>query len=54
MKFEKLTVEFHVIYVLNIHIKYRSNRILFIIVSINTYFFIYNFRSQKLEILTFV
>ena len=44
--FENLTVEFHVPYVLNMHIKFRSNRILFVIWSINL-FFIHNFRSQK-------
>ena len=54
MNFKNLTVEFHIAYVLNTYIKYRSDRMLFTIVSINTYFFIYNFRSQKLEILTFV
>ena len=49
VNFENLTVEFYVIYVLNIYIKFRSNRIL----SINL-FFIYNFRLQKLEIITFI
>ena len=29
VNFENLTVEFHVPYVLNMHIKFRSNRILF-------------------------
>ena len=31
VNFENLIVEFHVPYVLNIHIKFRSNRILFTI-----------------------
>ena len=53
MNFENLTVEFYVPYVLNMHIKFRSNRILFTIWSINL-FFIYNFRLQKLEIITFI
>ena len=52
VNFENLTIEFHVPYVLNMHIKFRSNRILFTIWSINL-FFIYNFRLQKLEIITF-
>ena len=53
MSFENLNVEFHVPYILNTHIKFRSNRILFIIWSINL-FFIFNFRLQKLEIITFI
>ena len=44
VNFESLTVEFHVPYVLNIHIKFRSNWILFTIRSINL-FFIHNFMS---------
>ena len=43
VNFENLTVEFHVIYVLNMRIKFRSNWILFTIWSINL-FFIYNFK----------
>ena len=53
VNFENLTVEFHILYVFNMHIKFRSNRMLFTIRSINL-FFIHNFKSQKLEILTFV
>ena len=53
VKFENLTVEFPIPYVLNIYIKFLSNRILFTIRSINL-FFIQNFRLQKFEILTFV
>ena len=53
VQFENLTVEFHIPYVLNMHIKFLSNRILFTIRSINL-FFIQNFRLQKFEILTFV
>ena len=50
VNFENLTIEFHVSYILNMHIKFCSNQILF---TINL-FFIYNFRLQKLIILTFV
>ena len=39
--FENLTVGLHVLYVLNIHVKFHSNRILFTIKSINL-FFIHN------------
>ena len=53
VNFENLTVEFYVSYVFNMHIKFRSNRILFTIWLINL-FFIYNFRLQKLEIITFI
>ena len=52
MNFENLTIEFYIPYVLNMHIKFRSNWILFTIRSIKL-FFIHNFRSQKLKILTF-
>ena len=47
MNFENLTVEFHVPYVLNMHIKFHSNRMLFTIRLI--LFFIYNFKLQKFE-----
>ena len=53
MNFENLTVKFYVPYVLNMHIEFRSNRMLFTIWSINL-FFIHNFRLQKLKILIFV
>ena len=53
VNFENLTVEFHVPYVLNMRIKFCSNWMLFTILSINL-FFIYNFRLQKLEIITFI
>ena len=52
VNFENLTVKFYVPYILNMHIKFCSNRILFTIWSINL-FFIYNFRLQKLEMITF-
>ena len=52
MNFENLTIEFYIPYVLNMHIKFHSNWILFTIRSIKL-FFIHNFRSQKLKILTF-
>ena len=38
VNFENLTIEFHVPYVLNMHIKFRSNKILFTIGSINLFF----------------
>jgi len=50
--FENLTVKFHVSYVLNVHIKFHSNWMLYIIQLINL-FLMHNFRSQKFEILTF-
>ena len=53
VNFESLTVKFHIPYILNIHIKFRLNWILFTIWSINL-FFIYLFRSPKLEIITFI
>ena len=53
VNFENLTVEFYVPYVLNMHTKFRLNWILFTIWSINL-FFTYNFRLQKLEIITFI
>ena len=49
VNFENLTVEFHILYVLNMHIKFRSNRMLFTIRSINL-FFMYDFILPKLEI----
>ena len=55
----QLSIEFingiplYVLYILNMHIKFRSNQMLFTIRSINL-FLIHNFRSQKLKILTFV
>ena len=51
--FENLIVEFHVPYVLNMHINFRSNQMIFTIWLIN-FFFIHNFRLHKLEILRFV
>ena len=53
VNFKNLIVKFYVSYVLNIHIKFCLNRILFIIQLINL-FFIHNFRSQELEILYFL
>ena len=51
VNFENLIVKFHVPYVLNMHIKFHSNQILFTIWSTNL-FFIYNFRIQKIDIIT--
>ena len=53
LNFKNQIVEFYVYYVFNMHIKFRSNQILFTIWSINL-FFIYNFRLQKFEIITFI
>ena len=47
--FKNPAVELNVLYVLNIHIKFRSNRILFIIQLMNL-FFVYNFLPQKFKI----
>ena len=44
VNFETLTVDFYVPYVFNMHIKFRSNWILFTIRSINL-FFIHSFKS---------
>ena len=44
VNFENLIVKFHIPYVLNMHIKFRSNWILFTIRSINL-FCIHNLRS---------
>ena len=46
VNFENLTVRLHILYVFNMHVKFRSNRMLFTIQSINLYF-IHNFRPQK-------
>ena len=43
--FENLNVILHNFYVLNLHVKFRSNKILFTIL-----FFVHNCLSQKLEI----
>ena len=53
VNFEDLTVECYVPYIFNMHIKFHSNQMLYTIRSINLYF-IHNFRTQKLEILTFI
>ena len=47
--FENLIVGLHVLYVINIHVKFCSNRMLITIQSINV-FFMHNFRLQKFEI----
>ena len=44
--FENLTVGSHVFYVLNIHVKFCANHILFTIQSISL-FFMLNFKVQK-------
>ena len=47
--FENLTVKLHVLYIFNMHVKFISNWILFIIQLVNL-FFIHNLRLQKLKI----
>jgi len=47
--FENLTIGFHVLYVLNTHIKFCVNEMLFIIQYRNL-FFKHNFILQKLQI----
>ena len=47
--FENLSDELLILYVFNIHIKFRSNQMLIIIRSINV-FFMHNLKLQKLEI----
>ena len=50
VNFENLTVGLlHILYVLNIHVKFHSIWMLFIILSINL-FFMHKFRLQKLKI----
>ena len=51
--FENLTIKFYVPYFFNMHITFCSNQMVLSTRSINL-FFTYNFRLQKLEILTFV
>ena len=46
--FENLTVRLHFLYVLNTHIKFRVNQMLFIIQSINL-IFMHNFRLLIIE-----
>ena len=52
VNFKILNIKFYVIYILNMHIKFHSNYMLFIIQLINL-FFIRIIRSQKFEILIF-
>ena len=47
--FENLTIELHILYILNKHVKFHVNRILFTIRYINL-IFVHNFRLQKLKI----
>ena len=49
VNFKNLIVGLHNFYVLNLHVKFRSNQILFTIQLINL-FFVHNFLLQKLEI----
>ena len=47
--FKNLSVGLHILYVVNTHIKFHVNRMLFTIQFINL-FFKHNFRLHKLEI----
>ena len=48
VNFENLTVKFHVPYVFKMHIKFRSNRMLFTIQSTNLYLYtILNHKNLK-------
>ena len=47
--FENLTIELHVLYILNTNVKFHATWMLFVIRSINL-FFMHNFILQKLEI----
>ena len=47
--FKNLIVGLHVLYILNMYVKFHSNQTLFTIRSINLYF-MHNFKLQKLEI----
>ena len=49
MNFKNLTVKLHVFYILNLYVKFCSNRLLFIIQSINL-FLMHNYLPQKIEI----
>ena len=46
--FENITVELHVLYVFNMHVNFYTNKILFTIQSINSYFMQY-LNYKKLE-----
>ena len=48
INFENLKIRLHVLYVLNTHVKFRSNRMLF--TRSTNLFFIHNFKPQKFEI----
>ena len=42
-----LIVKLHVLYIFKIRVKIHTNQILFIIRSINLFFFMYNFKLQN-------
>ena len=48
--FENLTVGLHVVYILNTHVKFHADRMLFISRFINYFFLMHNFRLQKHKI----
>ena len=48
VNFENLTVEFHILYILNKHISFYINQMLFIIRPINL-FFIHNLDHKNLK-----
>ena len=47
--FENLIIELHILCILKIHIKFRADEIMFIILFINL-FFMHNFKIQKFKI----
>ena len=51
--FENSTIKLHVLYVLNVHTKFHTNRMLFTIRSINSSFICY-FKLQKLEFIQLI
>ena len=51
--FENSTVELHVLYVLNMHAKFHTNRMLFTIRSINSSFIRY-YKLQKLKFIQLI
>ena len=51
--FENFTVGLHILYVLNMHVSFHTNQMLFTIRSINSYF-MYYFKLQKLEFIQLI
>ena len=51
--FKNFTVGLHILYVLNMHVSFHTNQMLFTIRSINSYF-MYYFKLQKLEFIQLI